>query len=557
MDNIDAKTLSLMMVSAYNNLDNKKQEINVLNVFPVPDGDTGTNMSLTMRSAVQELSTNNFKSVYDVAKKMSDALLRGARGNSGVITSLLFRGFAQGLRGVETADAAALSIALSQGVTAAYKAVMKPTEGTMLTVAREAAEGAALFVKEEKDVVKLMAEVVRLSKESLERTPELLPVLKQAGVVDSGGVGIVTIYEGMLYCLETGKVVEPRNQADVQNDEMNGKIADFASINEDDILFGYCTEFIIEKSKGKNADSLAAYYDSIGDSVVVVEADDIVKVHVHTNNPDKVLARALEIGAITDIKIDNLKEQHREMLGANGETNGKDAAAQENEEPKPPQRDYGFVTVAAGEGFKEVFENLAVDYVVNGGQTMNPSTQDILYAVSQTPASTVFVFPNNKNIIWSAEQAIPLSKDKKIVVIPTTTVPQGITAMLVFDEMAPAKENESNMCGAMGDVTTGQMTFAVRDSELDGLKIKKNEYLGLLDNKLSISGKDLSKTALGLIEKMAEKSGGQLLTVFYGEDVDESAADEMVKKIEEKFPQIEINLIAGGQPIYYYIFALE
>ena len=476
-------------ISGANSISNCRQQVDALNVFPVPDGDTGTNMSMTINAAKRELETlKEEPTVEQVSKKAASALLRGARGNSGVILSLLFRGFSKGLEGKETADARDIANALSLGVAAAYKAVMKPTEGTILTVARVASEHAAELAAQEQPLtaVQMWKEILASAEEALAQTPEQLPVLKKAGVVDAGGQGFVVIWKGMLSVIEEGRIVpsEEEEQAAPKEKKAQGIAAEF---NEEDIHFCYCTEFIINK-ESPDADPLAlrAYLESIGDCVVVVDDEEIIKCHVHTNEPGNAIQAALKLGYLTNMKIDNMKVQH----GDNNQLVDLEAEGQPAFPYKAvdPDKEYGFVAVAAGDGIKQLFTDLGVDNVVSGGQTMNPSTEDIVEAVLATPAKTVFVLPNNKNIILAAEQAVPLVTDRKIIVVPTRTIPQGLSALLSFDPDASADENASAMLSAAENVATGTVTFAARDSEFGGFKIKEGDTMGMTNGKLEFVG---------------------------------------------------------------------
>lgn len=550
---IDGTMLKNMIISGANQIENHKKEINNLNVFPVPDGDTGTNMSLTMSAAVRELKSMSSDSAEDVAQKIANALLRGARGNSGVILSLIFRGFSKAMVGVNVASSKDFARGLRLGVEMAYKAVMKPTEGTILTVARLSSDYAVELADQNRDVIEVLEKTIVRAKEVLEDTPNILPVLKQANVVDAGGMGLVVIYEGALAYLKTGIITESNGQEKDTESKKMGTAADFTSMNTEDIKFQYCTEFIVLREKqGKDPQKLRAYLEGIGDSAVVVDDDEIIKVHVHTNNPGKAVEEAITYGSLTSVKIENMKEQHSELVV----TAEEEEADQEMAVAKA-EKVYGFVVVSSGEGIANVFYDLGVDGIVQGGQTMNPSTEDILKAINQTPASTVFVFPNNKNIIMAAELAVPLSKEKKIVVIPTKTIAQGVTALLNFDESATAEDNQKNMEQAIETVKTGQITFAARDSQFDGHEIKEGQMLGMAEGKLKIIGEDLKSTVLDLIELMKDDQN-EILTLYYGADVTEEQAQEIYALVQEKYDsQLEVTLIDGGQPIYYFIIAIE
>ena len=538
---LTASLLRDMIVSAANHLENKKQPVNDLNVFPVPDGDTGTNMSLTLgaaRKAVLELSTDE---VGVVANAAANALIRGARGNSGVILSLLFRGLAKGLKDLKTANAVQYANATTLGCEGAYKAVMKPTEGTILTVARLSAVAANNAAKQKKDLLSVFDAQLEAAKKTLAQTPDMLPVLKQAGVVDAGGQGYVVVLEGMRSVLADGKIIEATStQDDVQ------ATADFEGFDTEEINFAYCTEFLIDKfDVNAQADDFRAYLQTIGDCVVVVDAGDFIKTHVHTNNPGLALEAAVKLGSLTKVKIENMKEQHSALV----------SEAQPEETPAAPEKPYGFVAVASGDGFHTVFKDLGVDQLISGGQTMNPSTEDILKAIDRTPAETVFVLPNNKNIIMAAEQCVDLT-EKKVVVLPTKTVPQGITAIFAFDPDADTNTNTEAMIAAAETVTTMQVTYAARDSVFDGLEIKKGDYLGMVNGKVL----EVETTLADCIGKMADEglTGNEsYLNVFYGEGVSEEQAVEVQTLLAEHLPGADINIINGGQAVYYFVISAE
>ena len=547
-------------ISGANSISNCRQQVDALNVFPVPDGDTGTNMSMTINAAKRELETlKEDPTVEQVSKKAASALLRGARGNSGVILSLLFRGFSKGLEGKEEADAKDIAHALSLGVSAAYKAVMKPTEGTILTVARLASEHAQQVAQQEEVTeVMMWKEILSAAEDALAQTPEMLPVLKKAGVVDAGGQGFVEIWKGMLSVIENEQIIpsEEEAQAAPKEKKAHGVAAEF---NEEDIHFCYCTEFIINKEH-PDADplSLRAYLESIGDCVVVVDDEEIIKCHVHTNEPGNAIQAALKLGYLTNMKIDNMKEQH----GDNNKLVDLEAEGQPAFPYKAvdPDKDYGFVAIAAGEGVKQLFVDLGVDNVVSGGQTMNPSTDDILSAIHATAAKRVFVLPNNKNIIMAAEQAANLA-DRKVDVLQTRTIPQGLSAMLAFDPEADRKQNVTNMVQAYERVGTGSVTFAARDSDYEGHKIKKGELLALENGKMSFVDTDLKKTVVKLTHNLTKKSPNKdasFVTLIYGEDVAENQAEEIREAVAERLgDSAEVVLIAGKQPVYYFIISVE
>ncbi len=560
---INGQILRDAFISGANNISNFRQTVDALNVFPVPDGDTGTNMSMTIGSAKRELLLlHDDSTVADVSHAAASALLRGARGNSGVILSLLFRGFSKGLKGKNEACGKDISDALTMGVEAAYKAVMKPTEGTILTVARLASEHISEIVSEnpETDAVVIWREMISSAKEALAQTPELLPVLKKAGVVDAGGQGFVVIIEGMMSVIENGVIIESdddkANAASVSEKNAAGEY-------EGDITFTYCTEFIVMKSdKDTSSIKLRAYLESIGDSAVVVDDEDIIKCHVHTDNPGNALQEALKYGMLTKIKIENMREQF-ENQKESARQNEKQAESQNEEFPYvavDPDKEFGFVSVCAGDGIKQLFTDLGVDQVVSGGQTMNPSTDDILSAIHATPAKNVIVLPNNKNIIMAAEQTIKLA-DRNVTVLPTRTIPQGITAMLSFDASSDLEINRLEMTKAFEKVGTGLVTFAARDSNFDGHKIQKGEILALENGKVSFVEKDLEKATVKLIRSLIRKDETKdecFVTIIYGEGVTEEQAASVEEAVRAKVSDnVEFALVDGGQPVYYYIISVE
>lgn len=547
---ITGKVLRDAIISAANNIANQRQKVDSLNVFPVPDGDTGTNMSMTMAAAKAELQIlPDTAGVDKVAHTASSALLRGARGNSGVITSLLFRGFSRGLKDKETADTQDMIQALAIGVESAYKAVMKPTEGTMLTVARLSAEKAAQTDASQMVFTQLWDLVIASAKDALAQTPELLPVLKKAGVVDAGGQGLIYIYEGMKAVFDGGTII-PSQESEGQEESIHPDV-NAAGEYETDIIFTYCTEFIVLKNRpDQDALKLRAYLESIGDSAVVVDDDDIIKCHVHTDRPGDALQEALKFGMLTKMKIENMRLQHEEQKQRSQATAAKKV-------PVDPDTPNGFVAVAAGEGIQKLFADLGVGQVVSGGQTMNPSTQDILQAVEATPSQTVFVLPNNKNIIMAAEQAAKLCKTRTVKVIPTTTIPQGLAAMLAFDESAEAVDNAISMQKAAQRVSTGQITFAARDSDYDGHKIKEGELLALENGKVAFTARDLTKAATRLTKSLLTKTS-TFVTLLYGQDISSEEAAGLEAAIREKLPKdVDLVLINGGQPVYYLIISVE
>lgn len=546
---INGTMLRDAIVSAAYTIANQKQKVDELNVFPVPDGDTGTNMSMTIGAAVRELELLKEPTVAETSKVTASALLRGARGNSGVILSLLFRGFSKGLKGKNEATGTDLAEALSEGVSAAYKAVMKPTEGTILTVARESAEKAQEVAAQTNDALTVFRAIAAQAEETLARTPEMLPVLKKAGVVDAGGKGFVVIVNAMLAVFEGGQVARPESTRPAEAPRPKRSAVAEAS---GDIKYTYCTEFIVEKAAGaEDALKLRAYLESIGDSVVVVDDDEIIKVHVHTNHPGNALENGLQFGVLTKMKIENMKEQHTAQV---------EEAEQIEEDatyvPVDPEIPFGFVAVAAGQGVQALFTDLGVNQIVSGGQTMNPSTDDILKAIHATPAQTVFVLPNNKNIIMAAEQAVKLA-DRRVCVLQTVSIPQGIAAMLAFDPDASFNDNQVLMTEAFSRVQTGQITFAARDSEFDGHNIKAGEILALENGKLSFVEKDLTKSLYKLTRSLVRKDSS-FVTVLYGADVTDDQAQEACEVLKSKLSSnLEVNLINGGQPVYYYIISVE
>lgn len=561
---IDAALVQKMFLAGAKNLESKKEWINDLNVFPVPDGDTGTNMTLTIMSAAKEVSAIANPTMENLAKAISTGSLRGARGNSGVILSQLLRGFTKEMSQVKEITVKTLAVATGRATETAYKAVMKPKEGTILTVAKGVSDKAAEIADTVTDIEEALSVIIDYAEEVLAKTPDMLPVLKEAGVVDSGGQGLVVVLRG-LYDALTGKVTdftitEP-NAEFKAGSSMPGK---GAAIDNADIKFGYCTEFIImlEKSFDENTEAeFKKFLSSIGDSIVCVNLDDIVKVHVHTNHPGQAFEKGLEYGQLTKMKVDNMREEHNQKVIAQSEYQSAVAAdamkkREEEKAENTPKKDFGFITIAAGEGLAEIFKGLGVDEVIQGGQTMNPSTEDILNAAEKINADTIFVLPNNSNIILASNQAASIIEDKKLVVIPTKTIPQGITAMINFELTRNAKENEEAMLESLSTVKSGQLTYAVRDTSIDGKEIKKDNYLGLGDKGLAAVGTDMDDTALAMLAEFVDEES-ELISVYYGEDIDESKAEELVKKIEEKFDGVDVELQYGGQPVYYYIVSVE
>lgn len=536
------------VISGANNIANNRAAVDELNVFPVPDGDTGTNMSMTIGNALPELkAAGDGISAGDAAKLTASAMLRGARGNSGVILSLIFRGLSKGLAGQAEADAKMLSDAFKLGVDAAYKSVMKPTEGTILTVVREAWENTKDSAQEGGDAAEFLAKFIGEGEKSLANTPELLPALKKAGVVDAGGKGLLVILSGMQQVISGGGMI--RSEEETKPSAPAAVAA--AGAAQEDIKFAYCTEFIVNKKPGaKDATALRAFLKTIGDCVVVVDDDDIIKVHVHSNHPGKAIEEGIKFGELTKMKIENMREQHHNIIKA-------DEAVQKNRKvPVKPEKDFGFVAVAAGAGIEALFRDLGADSVVRGGQTMNPSTEDILEAIGQTPANNVFVLPNNKNIIMAAEQAVSLA-DRNVCVLQSRSIPQGITALMNFDPGADFVTNRSNMTDALDRVQSGQITFAVRDSEYDGHKIKQGEILAMDNGKIVFTEKDVTKALVKLTKRLVNSSSS-FITVMYGSDVSDEAANAAYEQLRARISDsIDINLVNGGQPVYYYIISVE
>lgn len=556
---ITGKILRDAIISGANNIINNKTTVDELNVFPVPDGDTGTNMSMTIGAAKKELSLlPDDCTVEKVASTTASCMLRGARGNSGVISSLLFRGFSKALKDKETATAEDLTLALRKGVDSAYKAVMKPTEGTILTVAREACEKAESM--EENDEAVLWQAVVDAANVSLKNTPELLPVLKKAGVVDAGGQGIVYIFTGMLSVIKDGVMIEAVDVVKTASTTDFSAKGVYSKDIDPEITNGYCTEFIVNKNENASAEKLRAYLESIGESVVVVEDEKIIKCHVHAADPGKALSEAVKHGYMTNLKIENMLEQMAELKaeGAGLEKQANDADSDNEFKYMAVDKDrpFGFVAVAAGEGLVSMFKDIGVDAVVTGGQTMNPSTEDILRAVQSVPAKTVFVLPNNKNIIMAAEQTMRLA-DRKVIVLPTRTIPQGITAMLNFDPDASEKDNAVTMDMAAQGVQTGSITFAARNSDFEGHKIKRGDILAMENSKLSFVEKDVEKAAVKLTKQMMTRDTS-FVTIIYGEGISEEQAEAVCEKVRKHAPKTaEVSALKGDQPVYYYYISVE
>lgn len=550
---IDAQLLQKAFIAGAYNLERNKDYINELNVFPVPDGDTGSNMSLTIMAAAREVSALENPSMDELSKKISSGSLRGARGNSGVILSQLLRGFCKEIKGKKQITVSVLADGFVRAVETAYKAVMKPKEGTILTVAKGVAEKAVELSEMDMDFETLGQEILDHGNEVLKQTPELLPVLKEAGVVDSGGQGLMEFLTGAYNGL-TGK--EEIKEPVTSGGAAKAQTMSSEEIDTSHIKYGYCTEFIIMLEKEYNAEIEAKFKEfltSIGDSLVVVSDDEIVKVHVHTNHPGLAFEKGLEYGSLTSMKVDNMREEHKEKVIH--EQDRKKAAEQEaaKEEPKKP---FGFVAVSVGEGLNDIFKDLGVDHIIEGGQTMNPSTEDVLDAISKVNAETVFVFPNNKNIILAANQAAEIEEEKQVIVIPTKTIPQGISALISFDETATAEANQAGMEDAITAVKSGQVTYAVRDTSIDGKEIKTGDYMGIDDVGIQAVGQDITEVVKYLIGAMADEDS-ELLSIYYGSDVEEEKANALVEAVQAAYPDFEVEAHAGGQPIYYYILSLE
>lgn len=558
VERIDALMMKKCFLAGAKALEARKDYINELNVFPVPDGDTGTNMTMTIMAAVREINKITDVTVDNLCKAMSSGSLRGARGNSGVILSQIFRGFTKELKGLEYLEVTDLGNSIQHAADTAYKAVMKPKEGTILTVIKAGAEKSVelLMEGESQDMVAFAEEVVAYMEDTLKRTPDMLPVLKQAGVVDSGGEGLMTFVRGVLAALQ-GKEVD----LDISGVDAKASPAITTGSSEDaaDIKFGYCTEFIImlERDQDKVEKELKAYLQDIGDCVVVVADDEIVKVHVHTNHPGLAFEKALTYGSLTSMKIDNMREEHQEKLIRDAETVAKQQAEEDQREdgPKEHKAD-GFVVVSAGDGLSDIFKDLGADEVIEGGQTMNPSTEDILQAVERVPADTVYILPNNGNIILAAEQARDLTEDKKVVVIPSTNIPQGIAAMINFMPGQPAEENTQQMTEEMGNVKSGQVTYAVRDTRMDGQEIKQGDYMGIADKKIVAVEKGLPEVTVELVEGMIDEES-ELVSLYYGADVTEKDAEAVADLILKDHDDLEVEVQYGGQPVYSYFVSVE
>ncbi len=547
---INAEMLSKMFLAGAGNIEAQKEYINELNVFPVPDGDTGTNMSLTIMAAAKEVAALDNPDMETLAKAISSGSLRGARGNSGVILSQLFRGFTKAIRDTKEIDVLTLAAACEKAKETAYKAVMKPKEGTILTVARGIADKALELAETVEDLEEFIPQVIAHAEEVLAQTPEMLPVLKEAGVVDSGGQGLVEVLKGA-YDAFLGKEIDYSKIAPSTSVNITKVSADTNA----EIKFGYCTEFIIMTEKAftdKDERDFKAYLESIGDSIVCVADDEIVKIHVHTNDPGLAIQKALTYGQLTKMKIDNMREEHEEKLIREAEK----VAKQEKEKAKAEQKEFGFIAVSIGEGLNEIFRELGVDYIIEGGQTMNPSTDDMLNAIDEVNAKHVYIFPNNKNITLAANQAKSLVKDKEVIVIPTKTVPQGITAIINFVPDMSAEENEEAMLEAIQYVKTGQVTYAVRDTRIDDKEIHKDDIMGIGDSGILSVGKDIAETTKEMLAELVDDESG-MISIYYGADVLEEDAEKLTAEIEELYPDVDVDTHFGGQPIYYYVIAVE
>lgn len=552
---IDAQILAKMFLSGAKNLELKKEWINELNVFPVPDGDTGTNMTMTIMSAAREVSGLSQVTTDSLAKAISSGSLRGARGNSGVILSQLLRGFTKVIQGKKEIDQIVLANAFEKAVETAYKAVMKPKEGTILTVAKSMAEKARELVilgeTEETGMADFLRQVIEEGQATLEKTPEMLPVLKEAGVVDSGGQGLMTVLEGA-YNAYMGKALD----MDIEPARPTADRPAAAQTPEADIRFGYCTEFIImleKKFSDSDETDFKGFLNSIGDSIVCVADEELVKIHVHTNDPGLALQRALTYGSLSRIKIDNMREEHQEKLFKEAEK----LATQQLEEERPKEKKpYGFISVSVGSGIADIFRELGVDYLIEGGQTMNPSTEDMLNAIEKVQADTIFILPNNKNIILAANQARDLVEDKNIVVIPTKTIPQGITAVINFVPEKSAEENEASMTESIAEVKTAQVTYAVRDTHIDNKEIHEHDIMAVGDSGILAVGRDVHSVSLEAVKEMVDEDS-ELISIYYGEDFSEEDAEKLAEELEELFGDCDIEVNAGGQPIYYCLISVE
>ena len=554
---INAAVFAKMFLAGAKNLEAKKEWINELNVFPVPDGDTGTNMSMTIMSAAKAVSELENPTMKELAKAISSGSLRGARGNSGVILSQLFRGFAKVIAEYDELDVVILTEAMQKAVETAYKAVMKPKEGTILTVAKGAANKALELCDDTDDIVFFVDEVIKEADHVLSKTPEMLPVLKQAGVVDSGGQGLVQVLKGGYDSL-IGKEID----YSIEGSAASAGVMKITAETEADIKFGYCTEFIIVLNKPlteKQEHEYKGFLESIGDSIVVVADDEIVKTHVHTNDPGLAIQEALKHGSLSKIKIDNMREEHQDKLIKDAEKLAKEQKEEETKEEakaEEPRKEMGFISVSIGAGVNEIFSGLGVDYIIEGGQTMNPSTEDMLNAIDHVNADNIFILPNNKNIVLAANQAASLVEDKKIIVIPTKTIPQGITALINFIPDQSAEENAERMTAELENVKTGQVTYAVRDTVIDDKEIKQGDYMGIGDKSILAVGKDIKGTTEDMVAEMVDEESA-IICIYYGEEVTEEDANALGAALEEKYPDVEVEIHFGGQPIYYYVISVE
>ncbi|MGN0170252.1 MAG: DAK2 domain-containing protein [Lachnospiraceae bacterium] len=554
MNTIDAKLLAKCFLAGAQNLEAKKEWINELNVFPVPDGDTGTNMTMTIMSAANEVRAIADPDMEKLAKAISSGSLRGARGNSGVILSQLLRGFTRVISGHDKVDVVILSEAIEKAVETAYKAVMKPKEGTILTVARGISDKALELVGDVDDITEYVGLLVQEGDAVLKTTPDLLPVLKQAGVVDSGGQGLMEVLRGAYDAL-CGKEIDYSFQPSVPSTG----IVKITAETEAEIKFGYCTEFIIVLNKpmsDKEQTDFKDYLESLGDSIVLVTDEQITKVHVHTNDPGLAIQKALTFGSLSKIKIDNMREEHQEKLIKDAEKIASSQKEETQPESREPRKEMGFISVAAGEGLNEIFKGLGVDYLIEGGQTMNPSTEDMLKAIDEVNADNVFILPNNSNIIMAANQAASLCEDKKIFVIPTKTIPQGVVAMINYIPERTAQENADTMMEELSSVQSGQVTYAVRDTEMDGITIKKDDYMGIGDHTILSAGSDMNTVIKEMLDKMVTEDSS-IITIYYGEDMSEDDANELAEKFGEDYPDCEVEVYYGGQPVYYYLISVE
>ena len=553
---INAAVFAKMFLAGAKNLEAKKEWINELNVFPVPDGDTGTNMSMTIMSAAKAVSELENPTMKELAKAISSGSLRGARGNSGVILSQLFRGFTKVIAEYDELDVVILTEAMQKAVETAYKAVMKPKEGTILTVAKGAANKALELCDDTDDIVFFVDEVIKEADHVLSKTPDMLPVLKQAGVVDSGGQGLVQVLKGGYDSL-IGKEID----YSIEGSAASAGVMKITAETEADIKFGYCTEFIIVLNQPlteKQEHEYKNFLESIGDSIVVVADDEIVKTHVHTNDPGLAIQEALKHGSLSKIKIDNMREEHQEKLIKDAEKLAKEQKEEETKEEKTeePRKEMGFISVSIGAGVNEIFNGLGVDYIIEGGQTMNPSTEDMLNAIDHVNADNIFILPNNKNIVLAANQAASLVEDKKIIVIPTKTIPQGITALINFIPDQSAEENAERMTEELENVKTGQVTYAVRDTVIDDKELKQGDYMGIGDKSILAVGKDIKSTTEDMVAEMVDEESA-IICIYYGEEVTEEDANALGAALEEKYPEVEVEIHFGGQPIYYYVISVE